>query len=79
MTAAALDRSVAEGLLLRTEDASDRRRVILSVTTKGREILHTLSEYHAHELRDLGPRLIRSLKHIETMQASQLKSQRSAH
>lgn len=62
------DRSVAEGLLLRSEDPLDRRRVILSITKKGRAILHTLSEYHAHELRDLGPRLIRSLKHIETMQ-----------
>ena len=59
------DRSVAEGLLLRTEDPYDRRRVILAVTKKGRGILHTLSEYHAHELRELGPRLIRSLKHIE--------------
>jgi DNA-binding MarR family transcriptional regulator len=69
------DRSVAEGLLLRSEDPLDRRRVILSLTKKGRAILDTLSEYHAHELRDLGPRLIRSLKRIEIMQASQ----RSAH
>ena len=43
------DRSVAEGLLTRSEDPLDRRRVILSITKKGRAILNTLSEYHAHE------------------------------
>jgi DNA-binding MarR family transcriptional regulator len=64
------DRCAAEDLLLRTEDPLDRRRVILSITAKGRHVLNTLSEYHAHELRELGPRLIRSLKHLEAMQAS---------
>ncbi len=63
-----VDRSVAEGLLLRTEDPDDRRRVILAITRKGRKILNTLSEYHAHELRELGPSLIRSLKNIEDLQ-----------
>jgi DNA-binding MarR family transcriptional regulator len=63
-----VDRSVAEGLLLRTEDPNDGRRVILAITRKGRKILNTLSEYHAHELRDLGPRLIHSLKNIEDLQ-----------
>ncbi len=62
------DRSVAEGLLRRAEDPADRRRVLLSITKKGRAILNTLSEHHAHELRDLAPRLIRSLKSIEAMQ-----------
>ena len=68
------DRSVAEGLILRTEDPLDRRRVILSITKKGRDILNTLSEYHAHELRELGPRLIRSLKHVEATEASHRRS-----
>jgi DNA-binding MarR family transcriptional regulator len=63
-----VDRSVAEGLLLRTEDPNDRRRVILAITKKGRKILQKLSEYHARELRELGPRLIRSLKNIEDLQ-----------
>ena len=63
-----VDRSVAEGLLIRTEDPNDGRRVILAITKKGRKILQTLSEYHARELRELGPRLIRSLKNIEALQ-----------
>ena len=63
-----VDRSVAEGLLIRTEDPYDRRRVILAITKKGRKILNTLSTYHAHELRELGPRLIHSLKNIEDLQ-----------
>jgi DNA-binding MarR family transcriptional regulator len=63
-----VDRSVAEGLLLRTEDPTDRRRVILAITKKGRRILQTLSEYHARELRELGPTLIHSLKNIEDAQ-----------
>ena len=63
-----VDRSVAEGLLIRTEDPSDGRRVILAITKKGRKILQNLSEYHARELRELGPRLIRSLKNIEDLQ-----------
>ena len=63
-----VDRSVAEGLLIRTEDPNDGRRVILAITKKGRKILQNLSEYHARELRELGPRLIRSLKNIEDLQ-----------
>jgi DNA-binding MarR family transcriptional regulator len=63
-----VDRSVAEGLLIRTEDPNDGRRVILAITKKGRKILQNLSEYHARELRELGPRLIRSLKDIEDLQ-----------
>ena len=63
-----VDRSVAEGLLIRTEDPNDGRRVILAITKKGRKILQTLSNYHARELRELGPRLIRSLKNIEDLQ-----------
>jgi DNA-binding MarR family transcriptional regulator len=63
-----VNRSVAEGLLIRTEDSNDSRRVILAITKKGRKILQALSEYHARELRELGPRLIRSLKRIEDLQ-----------
>jgi DNA-binding MarR family transcriptional regulator len=65
-----VNRSVAEGLLLRTENAEDRRRVILTITPKGRKILEALSDYHARELRELAPRLIRSLKHIEGLGAT---------
>ncbi len=66
------NRSVAEGLLVRLEDAEDRRRVILSISDKGRSILQSLSAYHRRELRVLGPHLIRALKHIEKLDASHL-------
>lgn len=59
------NRSVAEDLLCRTEDTADRRRVILSVTPKGRQVLESLSDHHARELRELAPELIRALRHIE--------------
>jgi DNA-binding MarR family transcriptional regulator len=62
-----VNRSVEEGLLLRSEDKDDRRKVILLLTTKGRKVLHLLSEFHAKELLELGPGLIRSLKKVETL------------
>ncbi len=63
-----VDRSVAEGLLRRTHDAQDRRRVILSITPKGRRTLDALSKAHVQELRELGPQLVRSLRHIESIE-----------
>lgn len=65
-----VDRSVAEGLLLRTEDPADRRRVLLSITPKARRTLNTLSEYHARELRELAPLLLRSLQQIQAIPTS---------
>src|SRR5258707_1120407 len=38
------DRSVAEGLVHRTEDPDDRGRTVLSVTEKGMRVLDALSE-----------------------------------
>ena len=58
------DRSVAEGLVQRTEDAEDRRRVVLSLTAKGLRLLATLSDTHARELDEFGPRLIAALEQI---------------
>jgi DNA-binding MarR family transcriptional regulator len=60
------DRSVAEGLVRRVEDAADRRRTVLSVTAKGLGILHALSASHARELNEFGPQLIRALDQIKT-------------
>ena len=60
-----VNRSVAEGLLVRTADSQDRRRVALDITRKGRRILKMLSQAHARELRELGPLLVRSLQNIE--------------
>ena len=60
-----VNRSVAEGLLIRARDPQDRRRVGLAITVKSRRILKELSQSHAQELRELGPFLVRSLKRIE--------------
>ena len=59
-----VDRCAREGLLGRKTDADDRRRAILHVTPKGRNVLSRLSGDHARELNELGPRLERALKQI---------------
>jgi DNA-binding MarR family transcriptional regulator len=59
-----VDRSEHEGLLERTTDADDKRRAILRVTRKGRQVLGGLADDHAKELNELAPRLTRALKHI---------------
>lgn len=58
------NRCVEEGLVERTEDAKDRRRVILRITPYGRNVLQQLSEHHARELNELAPALVASLKRI---------------
>src|ERR1700680_1618496 len=60
-----VNRSVAEGLLVRAPDPQDRRRVALEITVKGRRILKGLSRSHARELHELGPLLVHSLKQLE--------------
>jgi DNA-binding MarR family transcriptional regulator len=59
-----VDRSVHEGLLIRRTDADDRRRAILHITHRGRQLLARLSGDHARELNELGPRLERALRQI---------------
>lgn len=59
-----VDRSAREGLLTRMVDAEDRRRAILHLTRKGRQVLARLSGEHARELNELGPRLERALKSL---------------
>jgi DNA-binding MarR family transcriptional regulator len=61
------NRSVAEGLVRRNQDPSDRRRVILSVTAKGMRVLDALSQSHARELDEYGPQLIRTMERIKSV------------
>jgi DNA-binding MarR family transcriptional regulator len=61
------DRSVAQGLVRRVEDAADRRRTVLAVTDKGMGLLNALSTSHARELDELGPQLIRALDQIRAL------------
>ena len=73
------DRSVAEGLVRRTEDPADRRRTILSVTDKGMRMLDALSASHARELDEFGPQLIQALERIKTVRASNATSSKRSH
>ena len=59
-----VDRSEREGLLERTHDASDKRRTILRITPKGRQILGGLADDHARELDVLAPGLITALERV---------------
>jgi len=58
------NRCVAEGLLRRTADKSDGRKILLKLTPLGMERLKRLTRSHARELDVLAPRLITSLRAI---------------
>jgi len=59
-----VDRSEREGLLRRTSDAGDKRRAILRLTRKGKQIIAKLSDEHARELNEMAPRLIAALNKV---------------
>jgi DNA-binding MarR family transcriptional regulator len=59
------NRSEEEGLLERTSDAQDARRVLLRVTAKGARLLQRLAAHHRSELEVMGPALIEALTRIE--------------
>jgi len=52
-----VDRLTESGLIRRTTDETDRRRVLLSLTAKATKILDSLSATHLEELRRLRPSL----------------------
>jgi DNA-binding MarR family transcriptional regulator len=60
-----VDRSEHEGLIERTIDKDDKRRAILRLTRKGRQVLQKLSGDHARELNEMAPRLVRSLRRVQ--------------
>jgi DNA-binding MarR family transcriptional regulator len=60
-----VDRSEREELIERTVDKDDKRRAILRLTRKGRQVLHRLSGDHARELNELAPRLVRALRRVQ--------------
>lgn len=60
-----VDRSEREDLIERTTDNDDRRRAILHLTRKGRQLLHRLSDDHARELNEMAPTLVRALKRVQ--------------
>jgi DNA-binding MarR family transcriptional regulator len=56
-----LDRLEAEGLIRRARAADDRRRAVIAITTRGSQLLASLSDSHLDELRSLAPALVGSL------------------
>jgi DNA-binding MarR family transcriptional regulator len=60
-----VDRSEREDLIERTTDKVDKRRAILRLTRKGRQVLQKLSGEHARELNEMAPRLVRALRRVQ--------------
>lgn len=54
-----IDRAVLSGLVRRESDSSDRRIVVVSLTSRGRGILKKLSVKHRDELNQLHEELLR--------------------
>jgi DNA-binding MarR family transcriptional regulator len=59
-----VNRSEREDLLARTADVGDKRRAILRLTRKGKQVMGRLAGAHARELNELAPRLAQALEHI---------------
>lgn len=59
-----IDRMVERDLIARARDAEDQRRVLISLTPHGEEVLRRLSLLHRTELRTTGPALVRTLNTI---------------
>ena len=59
-----VDRMESRGLVRRLRSTDDRRRVLVSLTTRGEAVLARLSTVHRAEVRSVGPRLLRALESI---------------
>ncbi|MGA7246029.1 MAG: helix-turn-helix domain-containing protein [Terracidiphilus sp.] len=70
-----VDRSEREDLIERTADKDDKRRAILRLTRKGRQVLHKLSGDHARELNEMAPRLVRALRRVQVHSGTPLAAE----
>ena len=52
------------GLILRKQDPTNRRTVVLKLTAEGNRVLRRLSADHARELNEFGPKLALALQAI---------------
>lgn len=66
------NRLATGGYIRRRRGGTDRREVLLSLTTKGEHVLRELSLHHRAELRMQGPALLNALMRV--MQPSKKKS-----
>jgi DNA-binding MarR family transcriptional regulator len=60
-----VDRLVDSGLISRSKDAKDRRRLKLALTRKAERVLHSLSLVHLKEIRETLPALLEILNSLE--------------
>jgi DNA-binding MarR family transcriptional regulator len=60
-----INRMVERGLIERRRDANDQRRVLISLTPYGDELLKGLSLLHRTELRTTKPTLLQALNALE--------------
>ncbi|HEY3991660.1 MAG TPA: helix-turn-helix domain-containing protein [Ktedonobacteraceae bacterium] len=65
-----INRMVERKLLERQRDTSDQRRVLVSLTTHGDELLKKLSLLHRLELRTTGPALVQVLNSLTERQST---------
>jgi len=65
-----VDRTIEQGLLRRSSDPTDHRRILLRVTPQGERILASLASYHLEELEQAGPELIRALRRVVSLKQS---------
>jgi len=56
-----IDRLVERGLIKRSRDEADQRRVVIHLTSQGEQVLRSLSLLHRHELQLAGPAFVRAL------------------
>jgi DNA-binding MarR family transcriptional regulator len=59
-----VDRTIEQGLLRRSPDPTDHRRILLRMTTQGEKLLGSLAAWHLRELEETGPELIRALRRV---------------
>ena len=59
-----VDRTIEQGLLRRTQDPDDHRRILLRVTREGEQVLASLAEFHTRQLEQSGPELVRALGRV---------------
>jgi DNA-binding MarR family transcriptional regulator len=69
-----VDRTIEQGLLRRSHDPTDQRRILLRVTPQGEQILASLADYHMQELEQAGPELIRALRRVLNIKPSSDKT-----
>jgi DNA-binding MarR family transcriptional regulator len=59
-----IDRTIDQGLIRRTADPFDHRRILLRLTPQGERLLTSLAEFHVRELEQSGPELVRALHRV---------------